>query len=380
MPTRVFSALDASTDVFTVGADGAVVDGVDGGTGVALSTLLTQTGVGSWQMLPNLNGSSAAGTATCSISSGSDAALIQEFTIDYTNFPAIPENARVKKLVFNRPRSVNYTFNATDGPNDNLMLFRLFGDGGFGDPIFFTPAGEAGFVNPTIVNETINGVAADEVIFDHTGGDTFITRAELISTYSQFDNNVFGILINCNSDGDNPPGTSSLAGSLIFGLGWTATVTYEEQYEWDLHQDTSPVDEGSTVNLTSPEGEALALNMEDIESIEIQFPDPGDPGTIITINVPTWTVIDENTLSFIVPSLGGYESIGLTIVVTSTQFSGDLALGQVYTVFLISAPGIYQLVPGQLFDRLYDWTDDADVGTIDVKIPNPFIKTGFVDG
>lgn len=376
MPTRIFTELDAATDAFVVDPAGEVRSGVNGGTVAALSTILIQTGVGSFEMNPNLNGTSPDGTAQCTIVSIADA-LTQEWTIDYTIFPAIPENAKVKKLVFRRPRSVNYTIDGTF-PTANIASFALYSDAIL-TPVYFTPVNAADFASPTLVVESITGAAADIVLFDHTGGDTYITRQELIDNWSSFNNNIFQIGIDAQGDDSPNPAVASLVGSLSVGSGWTVTVTYEEGLLYHLSQNASPVDEGSVITVTSPD-EATALAMEDIESVKVTFPDPNNPGTTITINVPIWTVVTNNLLTFVMPNLSGFEPIVINVVVTSTQFVGDLNLGYVYTVFLINAPGIYKLVPGQRFDRLYDRTDPADISTVDIKIKDPFIKTGPVNG
>lgn len=380
MPSKVFSVLDAFNHVFTPDPTATVLSGLDGATSVALSTLLTSPGIGSWVMDPNLSATTAGGLngALCQINTGAGPALIQTWEVDFARISnPIPDHARIKKLTFNRPRNVNYDFAATVSDDENKMDFAFL-DGALA-PIYFTEVREEPFVSPKVVNESIVGIPADEVLFDHTSGPTFVTKAELIALWSSFDNNLEVLLVESRSN--EPVGNvSTLAGSLEFGDGWTVTVEYEEGFQWDLSQSTSPVDEGSTVNLTSDPAEALAVQMDDITSIEIQFLDPANPTVTITIPVTVFTVIDANNLVFTIPSLGGDEPIILNVVITSTQFSGDLALGYVYTVFLVSAPGIYKFVPDQRFDRLYDRTDPDNIVTIDIKIPDPFIKTGPING
>jgi hypothetical protein len=58
---------------------------------------------------------------------------------------------------------------------------------------------------------------------------------------------------------------------------------------------------------------------------------------------------------------------------------GFIDLGGAATIVLAADPsGIYTLVPGKTNDTLYD-RDVTPVGTIDVKIPDPFLKTGFLE-
>lgn len=61
------------------------------------------------------------------------------------------------------------------------------------------------------------------------------------------------------------------------------------------------------------------------------------------------------------------------------QTGGFIDLGGTATVVLSADPsGIYTLVPGKTNDTLYD-RDETPVVTVDVKIPDPFIRTGFLE-
>jgi hypothetical protein len=117
------------------------------------------------------------------------------------------------------------------------------------------------------------------------------------------------------------------------------------------------------------------MDMEDITQIDIQFPDPNDLTTLITINVPQpWVTVETNLLTFLVPNLLGFQPTVIEVVIQSTQFSGSVAK-QLYTIFFVSASGMYQLVPGKTSDTLY--IEQQPGNTIDVKIPNPGARTGF---
>lgn len=56
------------------------------------------------------------------------------------------------------------------------------------------------------------------------------------------------------------------------------------------------------------------------------------------------------------------------------QFEGSVELGT-FTILIANASGIYKLVPGKGHDTLYSAIRDGS--TYNVKIPNPFGKTGF---
>lgn len=391
MSTRVFSALDATVVQFAVDPAGEIEDGLNQPpTNIAaLSTILTATGPGSWSLTLNSNGSgdTPSSNAVCEAVAApvfpltTPLAITQRWTIDYTIVPAIPATARIKKLVFNRPRSCNVTFTA-NVQNDDTGRSFIFSEDILDTPIYFPVVDGVNFVSPSVVSETINGVTADEVVFDLTGGDTFKTRDELIADFSEFNNNLFRLVIGLSvfdTDELVVP-TAALNGTVTFGLGWSVTVTYEEGFEWELSQDTSPVDEDSIVTVTSDPDDALPLDMEEIETIDIQFPDPDSPGDFITISVPEagWVVTDENLITFPIPSFGVYEPPYFSILITSDQFSGSISLGMLFTIYFLSASGIYTLTFGQTHDTLY--LEDDLPNTIDTKIPNPTIKTGYVDG
>ena len=68
-----------------------------------------------------------------------------------------------------------------------------------------------------------------------------------------------------------------------------------------------------------------------------------------------------------------------SIFAEATEIVGDLELELTLdsdTVYSADASGLYQIVPGKRNDTLYQREDVED--TIDVKIPNPNIKTAFV--
>lgn len=79
------------------------------------------------------------------------------------------------------------------------------------------------------------------------------------------------------------------------------------------------------------------------------------------------------------PTIPGWPSVPITpyIYGDGTQFSGWVALSPL-TITLVDASGIYRLVPGKTNDTLYDQI--APLSTNDVKIPNPYFRTGFIGG
>lgn len=79
------------------------------------------------------------------------------------------------------------------------------------------------------------------------------------------------------------------------------------------------------------------------------------------------------------PTIPGWPNVLVTpyIYGDGTQFSGWVALTPL-TLTLVDASGVYKLVKDKTNDTLYNQI--APISTSNVKIPNPFIKTGFIGG
>lgn len=92
------------------------------------------------------------------------------------------------------------------------------------------------------------------------------------------------------------------------------------------------------------------------------------------------TIVDqtETLFTFYLPvACDGAGSTAIMATGDGTQFSGSVSLGSLI-ILLTDHSGIYTLVPGKSNDTLYSSLRDGT--TKNVKIPNPFIKTGFIGG
>lgn len=96
--------------------------------------------------------------------------------------------------------------------------------------------------------------------------------------------------------------------------------------------------------------------------------------TVIIFQIPPFIEIKLND-----PTIPNWPVITITpiIVISGTTFSGSIPLTP-FVITLADASGIYSLTPGKTNDTVYDNVNPPE--TIDVKIPNPFIKTGFIGG
>lgn len=186
---------------------------------------------------------------------------------------------------------------------------------------------------------------------------------------------------------------ATVGGSIIvsaFRLYGTYTIL---SFSWTLENPSVPITTGSLISITSPGGVG-GLDLSHVTDPTISFVD--DLGTPHTIAIPSiitqtstllqfyyflwWTStgLDTGTGNRIVTEVGIRPSTPVTVSVTGdgTQFSGSLVLGTL-NVYIAQATGIYKIVSGKTADTLY--TGDEDT-TLDVKIPNPYAKTGFIGG
>lgn len=142
-------------------------------------------------------------------------------------------------------------------------------------------------------------------------------------------------------------------------------------FTWALSSPPNPAEAGDTITVTGDDG------LDGIETLEIQYKQ-GD--TIHTITVTDIVTQTPTSLVFILPA-GFAPTDGLLYIVgigDGIEFSGSVVLGILHTILFVNASGIYSLVLGKTSDTLYD--NDNPGSTIDVKIPDPTFKTGFIGG
>lgn len=171
--------------------------------------------------------------------------------------------------------------------------------------------------------------------------------------------------------------------------------TYEiEQFQFQLPVITSTdelVEEGSPIVIASvpllpeppppdpPTDDPEVINLLGVTAINLNFLCAGVPTTVVIPSslFTVWTWYD---IEFLLPNLVCNPSvIDIELVGDGTQFSGTVPLRSILTIFFTDGTGIYTLVPGKTDDTLYV-QDYTPVTTVDVKIPDPFIKTGFIGG
>jgi len=138
------------------------------------------------------------------------------------------------------------------------------------------------------------------------------------------------------------------------------------QYSYDIPQDGDEVDPGETITITSPGTDPLTDL--DLSQLTITMA----CGTVIPI-IQTPTMF-----RFTVPfACSGAGVSNIVATGNGVQFSGSVTLGTL-DILLANASGIYTLVRGKTNDTLYSGARDGT--TYDVKIPDPFAKTGYIGG
>jgi len=127
----------------------------------------------------------------------------------------------------------------------------------------------------------------------------------------------------------------------------------------------------------------LTINWYDPDAPADEWLDPLVPNIVGGVAVPdnliiTWTA---TLLEFILPDgiPFGQPLLIMAEQVPATFFTGTTLLAQL-NVQLVDGSGLYKLVDDQAFDTYYDRTDPLAVTNINLKIPDPYVKTGLFNG
>ena len=172
----------------------------------------------------------------------------------------------------------------------------------------------------------------------------------------------------------------SFSGTSIFGSSAkyleTAIIiingTYTStNYQWTLTPNVN-IKSGSKVTITDTNS---GLS---IAQIDIQYFDSNNIIHNFTVLAQDFISNSLGQVVFYLPQIGNPPP-GATVYVygigDGTQFTGAVLAGT-FTYSFVDASGIYQLITNKSADTIYDRSSSG--ATIDVAIPNPFIKTGFL--
>lgn len=149
------------------------------------------------------------------------------------------------------------------------------------------------------------------------------------------------------------------------------TVLLGQYAIWSAQFTISVNDEATEITITYG---GVDDKLDELDGIEGAYFDEDDVLQSIPLNT-----ISRNQTQIVVSTTGlpagDTEFFFFGNFLAGQQFSGSVMLG-IHQVLVADGSGIYQLVVGKRNDTIYD--RDTPGATIDVKIPNPFIKSGFV--
>lgn len=114
--------------------------------------------------------------------------------------------------------------------------------------------------------------------------------------------------------------------------------------------------------------------------ISIAYVYIGFDGFIHSIITPKSEFLTQTTteITFILPDPCRFFDEPISVTFTGIQFSGSVPLG-ILSILYANASGMYKITVNKTNDTIYG---DSSISpeTHDVKIPNPFAKTGYVGG
>jgi hypothetical protein len=289
-------------------------------------------------------------------------------TVDFTIFPALPTIAQITKVIIRGAANFSITTSesvtvagSANNIQSNVRTSFLIPSANdqTGSPLSFT------------ASDSIDGTVLESVY------DPPISYEEFILTYSN-------VLLEIQAPSIFPP-TPIFGGLAVAtgGLGsvnnagvsfsaaitdWSIEVFYDlPGFQFSLNTE-SPVSVGQEVEIGSD-------NSDDIDEVTIVYTTLDNVEHMITIPRSDFPVKEPTRITFIVPDIG--DSPKIRIYVTGTTFGGSVFAGTLFTIFFLNGTGIYKLDPNSTHDTVYI-QDFTPVQTTDIKIPNPFVKTGFV--
>lgn len=132
-----------------------------------------------------------------------------------------------------------------------------------------------------------------------------------------------------------------------------------------------PYNPGDTVNITTDGSNPDLLNITEIQLAYFDALGEEQELIILPANFLLWT---DAHLGFVLPD----EDIEGPAVITGTLFGGSVPIATISVLF-VNGSGIYRIVTNKTNDTVY-LDSSVDDSTVTLKIPNPFIKTGFIGG
>lgn len=342
MPTRHYLGNEVGSLVsgFTAGPSGNVPPSISGGTEFGLVSLF--------------------GTGQDAIVGGPTFGVSAVFTytqtgvIDFTLPLGIPVNAQITRIVKRTPCSVSFVGTATPVAENiqtvQVHMIALL--------IAIQGLDQGQGLRQLSLSDSKSGVAADQIFFDNE--DAPLTRAQLIS--GGYGNQ--SATLTCQQCSAGTFGVNTITYSIALNSGWQLSITYVlPPFSWTITSPSGPYRSGDIITVTSTDGGLGAVS-----GVRLDY-----GGTIIEAPILTRT---EDELTFVIPDLGSFSGDAIVYIVgDGVEVVGTFNVGSI-TILFADASGIYKLTLGKRSDTLYVHDDPAT--TIEVPIPSPFIKTGFI--
>ena len=307
-----------------------------------------------------INGS-LTGTGFNRVGSGSSVGLSEAIInitadIDFAGlFPTIPASATITKVEINIENSASAT-----GTGATYIL----------GPILYR-----GFFVAVLASSRISGSAPGSITAPTNFIDlTSMTRATLISLYG-----TLTVAFAARSTGNG----ADLATCALTTSNFTLTVTYDlENYSWYI-KPTVRIVNGQKVTIIEDDVTDIIVVLDGEEppvvgegELPYEFYGTGedypDGPTYVWWESPDfWEFFIFSPIS---PNFGPIESWVNIGAANPCPTCGTFTVGAL-DVLAADASGVYVLTPNKGDDTIYDRESSS---TVDVQIPNPFIKTGFI--
>jgi hypothetical protein len=161
------------------------------------------------------------------------------------------------------------------------------------------------------------------------------------------------------------------------GNGFNSFIVTGTYFRWSSTLTKTPDIGGPGTEVTITDASGQLLQAEEI----LFYPDTGEGyGDPVRIPINSYYVTEwtSTSLIFTVPidlGIPWNTTLAIVIVINGFSFSGEVPMG-ILSPTLIDGSGIYTLSKGKRNDTFYD-RSTTPVETIDRKIPDPLIKTGF---
>jgi hypothetical protein len=232
-------------------------------------------------------------------------------------------------------------------------------------PQGFIPTAATVKVDVLVNQQPVSGISQFWLELDPTSLGTVNTASfPYVNIPPMFDIvfNGIGIKVNINVTGNNDGGAFILANLRIEG-------TYGITHNTGITANTPvPVNVGDPITINTVAGTNIAV----VTGVIITYVDTGNNPH--TVNIP-FTITNPTTITAVVPDYDGAPVI--TVNITGTIFTGVVPILTNPTINFKDGSGIYQLVSGKLTDSAYA-NGFNPIQIVELAIPNPFIKTGFI--